>query len=172
MEINNLTQNIDLDKNLENEKEQKSFLETTLGQVVNTGLDIGIRAVLPDFIEEQVINIKDNILNYGLKDGIKETIDDAIDLGKSVLGIFTGNFENTNQMKLAVENGGLIDGISNLLDSAIDKAIVNGKINSNVANLLTNGKDAILGNIENKIEETFNEQNIYSENISTYINDS
>ena len=74
-------------------------------------------------------------------------------------------------MKLAVENGGLIDGISNLLDSAIDKATVNGKINSNVANLLTNGKDAILGNIENKIEETFNEQNIYSENISTYIND-
>ena len=127
MEINNLTQNIDLDKNLENEKEQKSFLETTLGQVVNTGLDIGIRAVLPDFIEEQVINIKDNILNYGLKDGIKETIDDAIDLGKSVLGIFTGNFENTNQMKLAVENGGLIDGISNLLDLAIDKATVNGK---------------------------------------------
>ena len=63
MEINNLTQNIDLDKNLENEKEQKSFLETTLGQVVNTGLDIGIRAVLPDFIEEQVINIKENILN-------------------------------------------------------------------------------------------------------------
>ena len=171
MEINNLTQNIDLDKNLENEKEQKSFLETTLGQVVNTGLDIGIRAVLPDFIEEQVINIKDNILNYGLKDGIKETIDNAIDLGKSVLGIFTGNFENTNQMKLAVENGGLIDGISNLLDLAIDKATVNGKINSNVANLLTNGKDAILGNIENKIEETFNEQNIYSENISTYIND-
>ena len=51
MEINNLTQNIDLDKNLENEKERKSFLETTLGQVVNTGLDIGIRAVLPDFIE-------------------------------------------------------------------------------------------------------------------------
>ena len=64
MEINNLTQNIDLDKNLENEKEQKSFLETTLGKTINGAVDIGIRALLPDFIDEQVINIKDNLLEY------------------------------------------------------------------------------------------------------------
>lgn len=171
MEVNNLTQTMEMGKNLENEKEQKSFLESSLGKVINTGLDIGIRAILPDFIEEQVINIKDNIFNYGLKDGVKETIDDAIDLGKSVIGIFTGNFENTNQMQLAVQKGGLINGISDLLDLAINKATTSGKLNSNVADLLTNGKEAILENIENKIEETFKEQNMYSENISNYIND-
>ena len=40
-----------------NEKEQKNFLETTLGKTINTGIDIGIRAVLPDYIEEQIIDL-------------------------------------------------------------------------------------------------------------------
>ena len=53
---NNLTNNIT------NENEQKSFLETTIGKAVNTGLDIGIRYLLPDLVEEQVIDIKDSFL--------------------------------------------------------------------------------------------------------------
>ena len=79
MEINNLEKNnnIELENNIVNEKTQKSFLETTLGQVVNTGLDIGIRAVLPDFIEEGVIGIKDALMQGGLKEGI----DTAMKLG-------------------------------------------------------------------------------------------
>ncbi|MDQ9826896.1 hypothetical protein RFZ44_26835, partial [Acinetobacter sp. 163] len=69
------------------------------------------------FIDEQIINIKDNLLEYGLKDGISKTINDAIDLGKSAIGIFTGNFENVSQMQDAIKNGGLIDGISTVLDT-------------------------------------------------------
>ena len=38
-------------KNLEVEKEQKSFLETTLGGIINTGLNLGIKYLLPDFVE-------------------------------------------------------------------------------------------------------------------------
>ena len=84
MEINNLEKNNELkiQNNLVNEKEQKEFLDTTLGKAINTAVDIGIRAILPDFIDEQIINIKDNLLEYGLKDGISKTINDAIDLGK------------------------------------------------------------------------------------------
>ena len=40
--------------------EQKGFLDTTLGKVINTGLDTGIRFLLPDLIEEQVIDIKEH----------------------------------------------------------------------------------------------------------------
>ena len=40
------------DRHIEKENEQKSFLETTLGKTINAGLDIGIRALLPDFIDE------------------------------------------------------------------------------------------------------------------------
>ena len=95
-------------------KNQMEFLDTTLGKTINAAIDIGIRSVLPDFIDEQVINIKDNLILYGLKDGINKTIEDAINLGKSTIGIFTGKFENVSQMQAAIESGGIIDGISKL----------------------------------------------------------
>ena len=172
MEVNELEKNkeISLNNNLVQENDQKSFLETTLGKIINTGLDIGIRALLPDFIDEQVINLKDNLFEYGLKDGIKQTIDDAIDLGKSAIGVVTGNFENVNQMQSAVETGGLIDGISSLLDTVIDKVQDAGLINYNVANTIKQGKDVILNNVESNIEKTFTEQLTSVENTNKYIN--
>lgn len=160
MEIENLEKNnnIELKNDIVNETTQRSFLETTLGKAVNTAVDIGIRAVLPDFIEDEIINIKDNLLNYGLKDGITQTIDDAIDLGKSAIGLFTGNFENVNQMQSAIKSGGLIDGISSLLDTVVDKVKKAGLINSTVANTIKQGKNIILNNLENNITSTFNKQ--------------
>ena len=170
MEVNELEKNneINLNNNLEQKKDQKSFLETTLGKTINAGLDIGIRALLPDFIDEQVINLKDNLFEYGLKDGIKQTIDDAIDLGKSAIGVVTGNFENVNQMQSAVETGGLIDGVSSLLDTVIDKVRDAGLINYNVANTIKQGKDVILNNVESNIEKTFTEQLTSVENTNKY----
>ena len=172
MEVNELEKNkeISLNNNLVQENDQKSFLETTLGKIINTGLDIGIRALLPDFIDEQVINLKDNLFEYGLKDGIKQTIDDAIDLGKSAIGVVTGNFENVNQMQSAVETGGLIDGVSSLLDTVIDKVRDAGLINYNVANTIKQGKDVILNNVESNIEKTFTEQLTSVQNTNKYIN--
>lgn len=162
--------NIEIKNNIKNEQDQKSFLETTLGKTINAAIDIGIRALLPDFIDEQVINIKDNLLEYGLKEGIKETIDDAIDLGKSAIGIVTGNFENMNQIQNAIEAGGLIDGISSLLDKVVDKVRQTGLINSSVANTIKKGKNIILDNVESNIEKTFIEQTTNIENTNTYIN--
>lgn len=171
MEIENqLNNEKNINNNVEIEKEQKNFLETTIGKIVNTGLDIGIRALLPDFLDEQVINLKDNLFEYGFKEGITKTIDDAIDLGKSAIGIFTGNFENIEQMQSAVQTGGLIDGLSDLLDTVVGKVSQKGLINSNVANILTQGKDIILDNVQSNIEKTFAEQVTNSNNINEYIN--
>ena len=169
MEINKIENEIKLNNEITNTNEQTNFLETTIGKTINTAIDIGIRALLPDFIDEQVINIKDNLLNYGLKDGITKTIDDAIDMGKSAIGIFTGNFETVSQMQNAVEAGGLIDGISSLLDTPVDKINQKGIINYNIANTIKQGKDVILNSIENNIEEKFKEQNIEVENIEKYM---
>lgn len=172
MDIDNIVKNNDikLDNNLINENTQKNFLETSLGKTINTAVDIGIRAILPDFLEEQIINIKDNLLNYGLKDGISKTIDDAIDLGKSAIGIVTGNFENVSQMKSAVQTGGLIDGISSLLDTVVDKVKQAGLINSTVAKTIKQGKNIILNNVESNIENTFNKQYKALEDADKYIN--
>lgn len=155
---NILNNSIELNNNLEIEKEQKNFLETTLGKTINTGIDIGIRAVLPDFIEEQIIDLKDNLLKYGLKDGIKKSIDDAINLGKSAIGIVTGNFEDISQMQEAIKNGGIIDNVSGMLDSVINKVYSKGLINSTVAKTIKQGKNSILNNVEKNIENTFNNQ--------------
>lgn len=170
MDINKIENEINLENKNDRSEEQKNFLETTLGKTINTAIDIGIRALLPDFIDEQVINIKDNLLNYGLKDGITKTIDEAIDIGKSTIGIFTGNFESVSQMQSAIEQGGLIDGISSLLDTVVDKVNQKGIINYNIANTIKQGKNIILDSIENNIEDKFNEQYTGLENIEKYIN--
>lgn len=168
---NQLNNEKNINNNIEIEKKQKNFLETTIGKIVNTGLDIGIRALLPDFIDEQVINLKDNLFEYGFREGITKTIDDAIDIGKSAIGIFTGNFENIEQMQSAVQTGGLIDGLSDLLDTVVGKVSQKGLINSNVANILTQGKNIILDNVQSNIEKTFSEQLTNSNKMNQYINE-
>ena len=170
MELNKIENEIDLNNQITNKNEQTNFLETTLGKTINTAIDIGIRALLPDFVDEQIINIKDNLFNYGLKDGITKTIDDAIDIGKSAIGIFTGNFENISQMQNVIETGGLIDGISSLLDTVVDKVNQKGVINYNIANTIKQGKNIILDSIENNIEEKFKEQKTELENIEKSMN--
>ena len=155
---NVLNNSIELNNNLEIEKEQKNFLETTLGKTINTGIDIGIRAILPDYIEEQIIDLKDNLIKYGLKDGIKKSINDAINLGKSAVGIVTGKFDNISQMQEAVRSGGIIDNVSYLLDDVINKVKNAGLINSTIANTIKKGKNSILNNVEKNIENNFNNQ--------------
>ena len=120
--------NTNLDNNIEivNEKEQKSFLTTTLGKVINGAVDIGLRWALPDLIENQIIDIKDSLIKGGLKEGINSAVENAVDFGKSIMGIFTGKFENVSQAQEAVKTGGIIDGVSNVLDSVVEKTVNNG----------------------------------------------
>ena len=167
---NKLNNNIEIKNNLNNEIEQNNFLETTLGKTINTGIDIGIRALLPDYIEEQIIDLKDNLIKYGLKDGIKKSIDDAINIGKSAIGIVTGNFENISQVQNAIKTGGIIDNVSNLLDDVINKVYSKGLINSTVAKTIKQGKNVILNNVEKNIENTFNKQINSLEYTEKYIN--
>ena len=167
---NNLNNTIEINNNIKNELEQKNFLETTLGKTINTGIDIGIRALLPDYIEEQVIDLKDNLIKYGLKDGIKKSIDDALNVGKSAIGIVTGNFENISQVQEAIKSGGIIDNVSNLLDDVINKVYKKGLINSTVAKTIKQGKNSILNNVEKNIENTFKKQINSIEYIEKYIN--
>ena len=149
-------QNINNQNNLE--QEQNSFLNSMIGKAINSAIDIGIRAILPDLVEEQAIQLKDNLLNYGLKDGLKKSIDDVINAGKSVIGIVTGNFDNVSQMQMAVKQGGILDTTSNIIDVAVDKMNEKGILNSNIANLIKNGKEAILNNVESNIEKSFTVQ--------------
>lgn len=166
------------DKKIENnvniEKEQKNFFDTTLGKVIDTGLDIGLRAILPDLIEDQVINIKNALIDNGINDGIHTAVDSIIDFGKSFSGIFTGKFDNIEQVETAIGQGGIIDTTSDLLDKAIIKIYQKGIIGSQIKNLITKGKDLILSNVSSNLKNEINLQeksfsNI-EENISNFNN--
>ena len=165
---NNLTNDVVNEENLE--KSQNSFLETTFGRIINTGLDLGLRAILPNAIEDEVIGVKNIILTDGIQSGIKAAIDSAINMGKSVMGIFTGKFDNISQAYTAVKSGGIIDSTSKIIDSAVKSAKDNGLINNTTANLIKRGKNAIKTTISSSIEENFMEQVDGVEKLGKYIN--
>lgn len=155
--------------NLLNRNNQNEFLNSTLWKTINNGIDIGIRYLLPDLIEDEIIDLKNNLINYGLKDGVKKSIDSVIETGKEAIGIFSGNFENINQIQRTIKNGGVIDKISNVLDTVIDKVEDSGKINNTVSRALKKGKNSVLSSVERNIEATLNNQINSAKNIENYI---
>lgn len=171
--MDNLILNNQVENNIKNDKvlieEQNNFLKTNLGKALNTGLNIALRVVLPDLIEEQVIGVKNILMDEGLKDGFNTIVNSAIDLGKSAAGIFTGKFENTTQVENVVKKGGIIDSTSEILDSAINLAKKNKVINTTTANMLKNGKNVILDSINNSVENMLTNQIKSVEKLQTSI---
>ena len=132
---------MEIENKINIEKNKNIFLNNIIGKTINNALDIGLRAILPDLIENQVINIKNELIENGLKAGANTAINSVINLKKSAMGIITGNFDNIEQINTAIGNGGIIDTISDLLDNALNKIYKNGKINNNIYKLIKNGKN-------------------------------
>lgn len=167
MEIENELKN---EVKIEKDKNQDKFLNNIFGKTINSAIDIGLRMILPDLIENQIIEIKDALIEDGLKEGINKAIDKAIDFGKSALGIFTGNFENMSQIETAIGDGGIIDTLSLVIDKTTNKAYALGHINSTVNRLIKNGKNVILNNISNNIKNELQDQIRATEKLEKYIN--
>ena len=165
---NELEKSNEIENNFVTQKDQNNFLETTLGKTINGAIDIGLKWVLPDLIEDGIIDIKDSLLKGGLKEGINTAINKAIDFGKSAMGIFTGNFENVSQAQTAIKTGGIIDGISSVIDTVLSKTTKSGLINQNISSLIQKGKNVILDNVSKNIEDTFTSQLGHIEKLGKY----
>lgn len=159
----------EINVNILKENNQNEFLESTLWKTINNGIDIGIRYLLPDLVEDEIIELKDNLINFGLKDGIKKSIDSVIETGKEAIGILSGNFENVTQIQKVIKNGGIIDKVSDSIDTVIEIGEKNGKINSSIGKALKKGKTSILSSIEKNIESTLDSQINSAKNIEKYI---
>ena len=72
-------------------------------------------------------------------------------------------------MQNAIKSGGLIDGISSLLDLTIENVRKAGLVNNNVAKNIKQGKNIILNNLESNISNTFSNQYKAIENTNKYI---
>ena len=159
MEISKeLTNNIENSNNVEVQEQQISFLQSNTWNVINKGLDIAIKALLPNFIDDQVIEVKDAIIENGFKSGVKQAVDSAVDIGKSAMGIVTGKFETVSQAHEAVKKGGIIDSVSSVLSQSVNKAVEKNKISKSTGRTLIQGKNAILNSIETNIENNYTYQ--------------
>lgn len=168
-DINKILNNQELNKNeIVTADEQRNFLGSTIGKVVNTAIDLGLRWILPDFVENQIIDVKNSLIKGGLKDGINKVIDTGVELGKGITGIFTGKFENIMQAQNAIKNGGIIDGLSNVMDSALAITTKNGWLPNNIVSMIKQGKNVILDNISSNIETEFVSQLDNLEKIGKY----
>lgn len=154
----NLEENRVLKKDLNLEEKQKSFFKSNFAIIVNNALDICLRALLPDMIENQIIEVKDTIFESGLKEGLDKAVESTIEFGKSAAGIVTGNFENINQIDIALKKGGIVDTVSDLLDTSIKNAQEKELIDKNIASLIKKGKNTIINSITDNIEDTINTQ--------------
>lgn len=162
-----LTNTINNDIELNNK--QKSFFNSNLGKIVNTAIDVGLRSILPDMIENQVIDIKNALMENGINEGINVAVDKLVDFAKSAKGIVTGNFENLEQVRTAVGSGGIVDTVSNLIDKALNKVYKKGYINYTVNNLIKSGKNVLLNNVTNNIKNEMDNQQDYFKILDNYI---
>lgn len=145
---NNEKNNLYLSNNIKQEKlekEQNSFLQTNLGRAINGGIDLGLRVLLPNFIEDEVISIKDSLITEGFSAAISTAIEEATNLGKSAMGLITGTFENISQVNKAIKKGGLIDTISDILDTGISWAQKHGYIEKGTAKTIKKRKKSCNG---------------------------
>lgn len=160
---NKLANNLDL-KNI-----QERFLESTIGQIANSAIDFGIKAALPDYIEDEVIDVKNALINGGIKEGVNTAIENAVKLGKNILGIENSSFENLGQAQETLNKGKVLEGISDGIDFVINKLENSKIISENISSLIKGGKDLIINNINNNIENEFSNEMKALEKINKYI---
>lgn len=163
------TKDINLSEGIE--KSQNNFFQRRWGQAISDGIDSGLKAILPDFIEDEIIEIKNAFIQEGLIEGIKTAIDITLNKGKELIGMFTGNLENITQAEAIIKNGDLIKKIAEVLENVIDKCMKDGLLKESLCNLIKNGKDSMLNYAEKNIEKINKEQTKKIKEMDQYIED-
>ena len=149
---------IDEKRNLELDKSKNDFFNTTVGKVIDNTVNIAIKALVPDIIDDQVINVKDAIIEGGFKEGLEEIKRSGTNFKESIKGIITGEFKTIEQMKIAIKDGGILDFVSLCVDKGIKCLSEKTGIDKSTLNLVSSGKDLLVNQITSSIENKFTEQ--------------
>ena len=146
---NQLTNDI---KTNEISKNQNDFIGNMFKNAINFGVDLGLKSLLPDLIEDQVIDIKNSILEGGFKEGVDTLMKKVNEFKNSITGIFTGNFNNIQEINTATKQGGIIKTVSKGLSKGIDAGIKSGIIPKSIGGILKAGKTTMLNEFSNSLE--------------------
>lgn len=150
---------------------QAKNIKIDIGNLANTGLEFGLRTILPDFIEDDIIEIKDTFIEEGFIDGIQNIIDKAEDIGKSITGIFTGKFETVEQIKRLIQKDGILEYTSDIIDSILKKMLSKKIINKSTYNLIKTGKKEIINSLEDQLEGYYKTDKYSIEDLEKYCNE-
>lgn len=146
---NQLTNDI---KNNEISKNQNDFIGNMFKNAINFGVDLGLKSLLPDLIEDQIIDIKNSILEGGFKEGVNTLMKKVNEFKNSITGIFTGNFNNIQEINTATKQGGIIKTVSKGLSKGIDAGVKSGIIPKSIGGILKAGKTTMLNEFSNSLE--------------------
>ena len=149
-------------------EKQNNFLETSLGKAINSAVNVGLKMVLPDLFENELIKIKDTLLKNGLGEAITKAVQNGLNIGKNNIGILKENFQNVGQVKEAVEKGGIIETIANNINLSTNMVKEQNLINKNNSELIKSGNNIIVENIKNSINNNLNNQNNLINNLNNY----
>lgn len=132
---------------------QEKFLESKWGQAIDKGIDFGLKVILPNSIEDDVIDIKNAFIKEGLVDGIQKAVEVGVKKGKELVGIFSGNLEDMTQAEVIKKNSDIISGVSKVLVDIVDKSMKDGLIKETVGGLIKKSKEIILDYADKNIDK-------------------
>ena len=125
--------------------------DINIPKLANTTLDIGLKAVLPDFLENDVIEIKDAFISEGFSAGLETAKERAENTWNSIKGLFSGEFSNVSEIKKLVQKNGILDTASDLIDRISKKLMDLNIINKSTYNLIKTGKKEIMGVLRDEL---------------------
>lgn len=155
MDILNINQNI---KNgIENimkigNNPNAQFALGLLKNCFNAATDFGLRMFLPNLIEDQIIEVKDALIEGGLKKAGETAVNKVNEFKDTIVNLVKGNITNTKEIRLATKNGGILKTFSKILSEGIDYAVKGKKISKDNAKIIKAGKTAIFNQFSKNLE--------------------
>ena len=153
LNLENLDSNLSLQNKTNNLEMQSSAISDLLKNVINWSIDAGIKYFLPDSIENEVIKVKNDLLNKNVQDKIKETIENLINTGKQKLNIGQNELNNVKQLENFLKSPETIK----ILSDTVEKILENKNLNIE-KNKESLDKNYISKNIENNLDHELKKQ--------------
>ena len=123
-----LERGLEVNKNLELSRQQNQFLQSTLEQSINRGLDLGIRAILPGSLGNRFMDVRNALVQEGLNTAVRDAISQTIEFGRNAVGFVRETFRNISEARRTIDRGDLTNNLSSNLDNVLKKAEENNRL--------------------------------------------
>ena len=162
-------ENVNNELSIENKDDilskQNNALSEILNNVINWSIDAGLKYILPDSIENDVIKIKNDLLNGNAAQKIIDTIGSVINLGKEKLNNEKKEIINTEDIKKVLQNPDTIKLISDTVETILNNRDIN------IQNKERSNKKIIEKNVENNLNNQLERQVNSINKIENYKNE-